>query len=70
MTEIEVFARKWGDSIAVIIPNEVVKVENIKPKDKIRIKVEKEDDLSELFGKFKTRKSPQQLKNESRKGWE
>ena len=26
--------------------------------------------LSELFGKFKTKKSPQQLKNESRKGWD
>jgi len=69
-TEIQTLARKWGDSIAVIIPRDIVKAEKIRPESKIRIKVIKEDDLSDLFGKFKTKKTPQELKNESREGWE
>ncbi len=70
MEKIEVVARRWGDSIAVIIPKKIVESERISPKSKIKIKIEKEDDLSELFGKFKTKKSAQELKNEGREGWE
>lgn len=70
MEEIETIARKWGDSIAVIIPKSIVETEKIKPQTKVRIKIVKEDDLSDLFGRFKTKKSVQQLKNEGREGWE
>ena len=34
------------------------------------LKLIKEDDLFDLFGKFKTNKTPQELKNEGRQGWE
>ena len=70
MPEIETIARKWGDSIAIIIPKYIVEEERIKPKSKIRIRLVKEDDLSDLFGKFKTKKTPKQLKDEGRIGWE
>ena len=70
MVEIETVARKWGDSVAVIIPKEAARLEKIRPQQKVKIKVVREDDLSDLFGKFKTKKTPQQLKDESRKGWE
>ena len=70
MRKTEIVARRWGDSIAVIIPSEITKAERIKPNDKISIIIEREDDLSGLFGKFKTKKSPQELKDASRKGWE
>ena len=70
MERINALARKWGDSIAVIIPHEIVRMENIKPNDQVKISIEREDDLSDLFGKFKSKKSPQKLKDESRKGWE
>ena len=66
MVEIETIARKWGDSIAVIIPKTVAEAEKIKPQTKVKIKVVREDDLSDLFGKFNTKKTPQQLKNEGR----
>lgn len=69
MSEMEAIARKWGDSIAIIISKKIVEAEKIKPKDKVRIIIKKEDDLSDLFGKFKTKKSPQELKDEAREGW-
>lgn len=28
-----------------------------------------EDDLSDLFGKLKTKKTPRELKNEGKEGW-
>lgn len=70
MSEIEAIARKWGDSIAVIIPKDVVKTKRIKPKEKLSITINKPIDLSDLFGKFKSSKTAQELKDESRKGWE
>ncbi len=70
MKRVEIVARRWGDSIAIIIPREVTRTERIRPNDRVSVIIEKEDDLSDLFGKFKTKKSPQELKDESRKGWE
>jgi len=70
MAEIEAIARKWGDSIAFILPRDVVKAEKIRVDDKVYITVKKEYDLSPFFGMWKTKKTAQELKDESRKGWE
>jgi antitoxin component of MazEF toxin-antitoxin module len=70
MVGVETRVRKWGDSMAVIIPHDVAKAERINVDDIIHLNIHKEHDLSDLFGKFKTRKTPQQLKDESRNGWE
>lgn len=70
MAEIETIARKWGDSIAIIIPKNIAEDEQIKPKSKVRVKLIRDDDLSDLFGKFKTKKTPMELKDEGRDGWE
>ena len=53
-------ARKIGGSIAVIVPEDVVKKENIKPNDMVKIKISREDDLSFLWGKLKSVKIPTQ----------
>jgi len=47
-------ARKIGGSIAVIVPEEVVKKENIKPNDMVKIDIVREDDLSFVWGKLKS----------------
>lgn len=70
MEEIETTAKKWGDSIAIIIPKFIAEAEKIKPQSKVRIKLMREDDLSDLFGKLKTKKTPRELKNEGKQGWE
>ena len=71
MAEVDVQVKKWGDSLAVIIPKEIVETEKIHIKDMVHIKIEKETDLSDIFGilRSKLKKTPQQLKNEGRKGW-
>ena len=70
MTEIDVIARKWGDSLAIILPRDVVKKESIHLNDRIRVSVKKGVDISRIFGCWKTKKTAQELKDESRSGWE
>ncbi len=71
MAELNAKVRKWGDSLAVIIPKETADTEKISASDNVRIKIVKQTDLSDVFGllKGKLKKSAQQLKDESRKGW-
>jgi len=72
MAEIDVQVKKWGDSLAVVIPKGVVDQENIAVKDSVHLKVEKKVDISDIFGvaKNKAKFSIQQLKDEARKGWD
>ena len=56
MIEIETKARKWGDSIALIIPSEIVREEDIKQNDSLRIVIQKEDNLTDLFGRLKIKR--------------
>ena len=65
--------RKWGNSLGITIPKEIVEEENITLKDELVVDIRKKGDVSEirgLFGKFKFKKSAQQIKDEMRKGWE
>lgn len=41
MAETEVEVRKWGNSLGVIIPAEIVKAEGLKPHDKAWIRITK-----------------------------
>ncbi|MEK6909199.1 MAG: hypothetical protein AABX23_04065 [Nanoarchaeota archaeon] len=70
MAQIKTIVRKWGDSIAVIIPKKLAEAKKLKPEDEILISIEKETSLKDLFGKWKTEKTAQELKDESREGWE
>ena len=65
-----VTAKKWGNSIGVIIPREIVEKQGIKEGDEIVISVFKKGDLSDTFGTLKTKLTGQQLKDLSRKDWE
>ena len=53
-------ARKIGGSIGVIIPDEIIQRENIRPNDIIKIEIERKDDLSFLWGTLKGIKTPTQ----------
>ena len=67
--ESETIARKWGDSIGLIIPKDVVNKENIKPNSVVKFEVIKVTDISDTFNKLKRKISGQQLKDNSREGW-
>ena len=62
--------KKWGNSVGIILPAEVVKEKNIHVNDVIEIKIEgKIRPISELFGICKLDKPTQEIKDELRKGW-
>ncbi|MBS3075663.1 AbrB/MazE/SpoVT family DNA-binding domain-containing protein [Candidatus Pacearchaeota archaeon] len=67
MVKTEVITRKWGNSIGVILPKEIIEKENIKENMRIDILISKNSNvLNETFGmlKGKLKKSSQQMKEE------
>jgi len=56
--EVITSAKKLGGSLAVIVPKEVVKKEKISPDDKVRIRIERVDELGEWWGKLAWSKKP------------
>jgi len=67
-TEVEV--RKWGNSMGIILPRELITAQELKQHDRILIDVVKRADLTDVCGSFKTKKSGQEFKNMVRKGWQ
>ena len=71
--EIKATTRRWGNSIAVVIPKEIAEKQRIKEDQEIVITVETERPRAVvLFGRFpELKKTPtQELKHEARRGWE
>lgn len=66
----EAVVRKWGNSLGIVLPKEVIEQKHLKPKDRILVEVVKEADLSGIFGTLKTKISGQKLKDMVRKGWD
>jgi len=64
-----VIARKWGNSVGITLPKEVVEKEKIKPTDKLIISVTKAKSIEELFGTLKFKKTTEEMRRESKKGW-
>lgn len=71
MTEIECVAKKWGSSIGVVIPKDVVDKERIHPDDKIVVTIRKISLMSSIWdlGPRKRLESTQKVKDELRAGW-
>lgn len=62
-------ARKIGGSIGVLIPKQVIDKEGISAEDTLKIKVERNDNLNSLWGKFKDiKKSTDQIMREIDEG--
>ena len=71
MSEVECVAKKWGNSIGIVLPIKTVKEENIQPNEKILVSVKKLHRAKEFFGLLPNWKvDTQKLKDELRKGWE
>ena len=71
MATVEVFAKRWGSSIGIIIPKEIVDQEHIALHEKIRIEIKKTHTAQEVWGLLPKgwKKSTQALKDEAREGW-
>jgi len=65
----EITLKKWGNSIAAIFPKELIKKENLKENEKIKIDIVKVGNLNHLFASLDSKLSGQDFKDMVRKGW-
>ena len=66
----ELVIKKWGNSLGVVLPKELVQERHLKENEKILVEVVKVTDLTKLFGSLKLKLSGQRLKDIAREGWE
>ena len=65
-----VVVRKWGNSLGITLPKELVEGQNIKEGDVLSLPVViKKANLSKIFGSIKTGMSGQKFKDMAREGW-
>ena len=62
--------RRWGNSLGITIPKQVVEEEGITLKDELVVAIKKKIDISDIKGLFKFKKSAQEIKDKMRQGWE
>ena len=67
---IQTTVKKWGNSVGIILPKEIVEMEKIKVNEKILINIIRKADLTNIFGSLKTSISGQEFKDMVRKGWQ
>ena len=66
MMEIKAKTKKWGNSIGILIPKEVVKEENIKPNQEITLMISTKPITKgkDIWGTMHFKKSTEQLMRE------
>ena len=66
MMEIKARTKKWGNSIGIIIPKEVIRQQNIKPDQEITLMISKKPITKgkDIWRTFKFKKSTEQLMRE------
>jgi len=70
--EVETTTKKWGSSLGIIIPKEIVRGERIQEGQKIRIDIltKKKTTGADIFGKLKFKEPIQKILNEVDKDFE
>ena len=71
--EMETTTRKWGNSMAIIIPSRIVEQQKLKENDKVVFSIEKKKAIKvkDIFGMLKGWKKPtEEIIKEARKGWD
>ena len=71
MEQFEAVPKKWGNSLGITIPSEIIKEENIKPKKKITVLVMGDAKrLKDMFGTLKLKKPTQKVMEEIDEGYD
>ncbi|MBS3143072.1 AbrB/MazE/SpoVT family DNA-binding domain-containing protein [Candidatus Woesearchaeota archaeon] len=65
----EVKVKKWGNSLGVVIPREVIAEKRLREGERIALEVFKVGNLKDLFGKYPDLPSGMHVKRIVRKGW-
>ena len=48
--EIRTQLRRWGNSLGIIVPSDILKIKNLREGEEVIITVEKKKKIHELFG--------------------
>ena len=67
---IRLIVRKWGNSLAAVIPKDIVEENRLRPNQEVLVELVKEADLRPIFGSLKRTMSGQKFKDLAREGWE
>lgn len=60
--------RKWGNSVGVVIPIEILKKRNLREGEEVVIEIEKKEPIANVFGSLKNWKiDSQRVKDKIRK---
>jgi len=70
MAKIEIITRKWGNSLGITLPKDIVDEEHLQENQRVVIEIKKVIDLRKIKGIGKFSKSAQKIKDEMRKGWD
>ncbi len=70
MIDVKLIPRKWGNSIAVVLPESVVKQAKIRVGEPIELLIPQQENLQSVWGIWKTKKPAQKFKDEARAGWD
>lgn len=72
MEQFQAIPKKWGNSIGITIPSDVIKQEHIKPQKKVIVLVigDTRKKLEDVFGSLKLKKKTQQVMNEIDAGYD
>jgi antitoxin component of MazEF toxin-antitoxin module len=65
--EFKTKAKKWGNSLGIILPKRLTRKEHIKAGNEITIQIKEKNVLRETFGMFKFKKSVQEMMRETDK---
>jgi len=66
--EVRTKLKKWGNSLGIIIPKEILLNNALKEGEEVLIDIEKNRDLSDVFGTIKNSKlNAQEIKDQIRK---
>ncbi|HEY4822957.1 MAG TPA: AbrB/MazE/SpoVT family DNA-binding domain-containing protein [Candidatus Bathyarchaeia archaeon] len=60
--------RRWGNSLGVTVPKELVRREGLREGEEVEVQVRRVSDIRALRGRFPI-KELQKAKEEMRKGW-
>lgn len=72
MEQFKAMPKKWGNSLGITIPAEIIKEEKIKPNEKINVLVFKDSKkkFKEIFGTLKLKMSTQKAMEEIDEGYD
>ena len=68
--EVECMPKRWGSSLGIVIPKEIVELEHISENDKIIVEFKKKHLAKEFFGILHGWKRPTKaIKEAMKEGW-